>query len=147
MEVNTANTTRGMVPNTDFSASSPAAATNQTNTREAGRTQQASRPVTQNSAQQSQAPLTAESLRNGLTELQESISAEFFDKFVQEANAKLMPDNRKFAYDFHEATNRIVVKVVDRDTDEIIREIPPEQILRATEKMLELVGVLFDEKA
>jgi len=90
--------------------------------------------------------VTAESLRSELSQLQETLSAEFFDKFIQEANARLFPTNRKFNYDFHEATNRIVVRIVDSETDEIIREIPPEKILNVAEKMLELVGVIFDER-
>jgi len=144
MEVIT-NTRGTNLPN-DFNAipnqpTNPAAS-NQVSNREQNRPSQVARPVSTNLAPQA---LTVESLRNELTELQETISAEFFDRFVQEANARLTPANRKFAYDFHEATNRIVVRVVDRDTDEVIREIPPEKILRATEKMLELVGVLFDE--
>ena len=89
--------------------------------------------------------MTEESIRSELVQLQETISIEFFDKFVQEANARLMPTNKGFAYDFHEPTNRIIVRVIDRDTDEVIREIPPEKILNATEKMLELVGVIFDK--
>jgi flagellar protein FlaG len=147
MEVNA--TTRGTNLPNEFNAIPTPNVTVNTNSsnqisggREAGRSNQMVRTPSANLAPSQN---NAQNLREELAELQESISAEFFDRFVQEANSRLMPDDRKFAYDFHEATNRIVVRVVDRNTDEVIREIPPEKILRATEKMLELVGVLFDE--
>lgn len=87
-----------------------------------------------------------EVLRDELAELQETISNEFFDKFIQEANKKIFASNRQFSYSVHDETNRVSVKVIDRTTKEIIREIPPEKTLDAAAKMLELVGVIFDER-
>ena len=40
-----------------------------------------------------------------------------------------------------------MVKVIDEGTDEIIREIPPEQILNMVAKMWELAGLLVDKRA
>ena len=39
-----------------------------------------------------------------------------------------------------------MVKVIDKDTDEIIREIPSEKVLDMVAKMWELNGLLVDEK-
>lgn len=39
-----------------------------------------------------------------------------------------------------------MVKVVDTQTNEIIREIPPEKTLDMFVKMLELAGIFVDEK-
>lgn len=50
-------------------------------------------------------------------------------------------------FSVHEATRTIMVRVVDTRTGEVIREIPPQQILDAVAKMQELLGLLFDEKA
>lgn len=50
-------------------------------------------------------------------------------------------------FSIHEATHTIMVRVVDTRTGEVIREIPPEQILNAVAKMQEMLGLLFDEKA
>ena len=52
-----------------------------------------------------------------------------------------------FEYGFHEGTGRMTVTMVDKDTDEVIREIPPERLLDMMSKMEELVGILFDAKA
>ncbi|MDR2899304.1 MAG: flagellar protein FlaG [Clostridiales bacterium] len=82
----------------------------------------------------------------GLRGDEEKISNEFFDKIIKEANDKIFITNREFNYSVHEATNRIAIKVLDKTTKEVIREIPPEKTLDAVAKMLELVGVIIDEK-
>ncbi len=46
----------------------------------------------------------------------------------------------------HKDSGRTMVSVMNRDTDEVIREIPSEEILDMAVKMEEMVGLLFDEK-
>jgi len=41
-------------------------------------------------------------------------------------------------------TNRVVVKVINRDTGDIIREVPSEAILRVSKNIEALKGILFD---
>lgn len=52
--------------------------------------------------------------------------------------------NAEFSY--HEATKRISVKIIDEETNEVIREIPPEETLEMISKMWELAGIMVDEK-
>ncbi|MBB3130897.1 flagellar protein FlaG [Paenibacillus rhizosphaerae] len=47
----------------------------------------------------------------------------------------------------HEKTNQIMVKVLNKDTGELIREIPPEKTLDLVAKMMEIAGILVDQKA
>lgn len=49
-------------------------------------------------------------------------------------------------YGIHEETNRVTIKVVDKDTKEVIRELPPEKTLDMIAKVWELAGLLVDEK-
>jgi flagellar protein FlaG len=44
-----------------------------------------------------------------------------------------------------ELENQVVVEIRDRETDEVIRQIPPEELLKIREKMVELTGLLFDQ--
>ena len=46
----------------------------------------------------------------------------------------------------HKDSGRTMVKVMNRDTDELIREIPAEDVLDMAVKFEEMVGLLFDEK-
>jgi flagellar protein FlaG len=65
---------------------------------------------------------------------------------VKQANKALEGTNRRFEYSIHEQTNTIVVKVIDTETNEVIREIPPEKILNLIAKLWELAGIIVDEK-
>jgi len=61
-------------------------------------------------------------------------------------NRTLKAANRRLQFLVHETTGRIYVKVIDAETEEVIREIPPEKILDLVGRILELVGLLVDEK-
>ena len=54
--------------------------------------------------------------------------------------------NTHCAYSYDEDTRRISIKVYDDETDELIREIPPEKSLEALKKMWEIAGIMIDEK-
>jgi flagellar protein FlaG len=44
-------------------------------------------------------------------------------------------------------TNSVVIKVIDKKNDEVIRQIPNEEILKLRKKMNEMTGILLSEKA
>ncbi|MFC9711165.1 flagellar protein FlaG [Paenibacillus sp. NPDC056933] len=46
----------------------------------------------------------------------------------------------------HEKTHQILVKVLNKETGELIREIPPEKTLDLVANMMEIAGILIDEK-
>lgn len=46
----------------------------------------------------------------------------------------------------HEKTHEIMVKVLNKDTGEIIREVPTEKTLDLVAKMMELAGILIDKR-
>lgn len=43
-----------------------------------------------------------------------------------------------------DAANKLIVKVVDSETDEVIRQIPPEELMELTKHLNELRGNLVD---
>ena len=48
-------------------------------------------------------------------------------------------------FSIHEPTGRTVVKVINKDDDETVREIPPEKILDLAAKLDEMMGIMFDK--
>lgn len=46
----------------------------------------------------------------------------------------------------HDETGRTMVRITNRDTDEVIREIPAKEVLDLAAKIEEMVGIIFDEK-
>lgn len=63
---------------------------------------------------------------------------------VSKANLKM--EHTRCEYSYHKETNRVSIKVLNADTDEVIREIPPEKSLDMLQKMWEMAGILVDEK-
>lgn len=63
---------------------------------------------------------------------------------VSKANRKMTHTRCEYAY--HKETKRVSIKVFDADTDEVIREIPPEKSLDMLQKMWEMAGILVDER-
>ncbi len=54
--------------------------------------------------------------------------------------------NRRLDFKIDEETNRIMVKVIDTETNKVVKEIPPEQLVRLAAKIQEMVGLLVDEE-
>lgn len=57
-----------------------------------------------------------------------------------------LTENTKAVFGVNEATNRITIKIVDKDTDEIIREFPAEKTLDMIARVWEMAGIMVDEK-
>lgn len=54
--------------------------------------------------------------------------------------------NTECKFGIDEATNRITIKIVDKDTKKVIKEVPPEKTLKMIAKVWEMAGILVDEK-
>ena len=65
-------------------------------------------------------------------------------KAVEALNKKMAHSEAVFG--IHDATNRVTIKIVDKDTKEVIRELPPEKTLDMIAKVWELAGMLVDER-
>jgi len=57
-----------------------------------------------------------------------------------------MAFNIKLNFSIDENTERIVVKVIERETERLIREIPPEHILNMVAQIQNLIGVFIDAR-
>jgi len=47
----------------------------------------------------------------------------------------------------HPNLQRVTIKILNPQTHEIVREIPPERMLEAAQDLLRAVGLLLDRKA
>lgn len=76
---------------------------------------------------------------------EENVSSKVKDA-IDKVNDKMRMAKTKCEFSYHEETKRVSIKVIDEDTEEVIREIPPEETLEMLTKMWELAGILVDEK-
>jgi|SRR6056297_2388256 len=54
--------------------------------------------------------------------------------------------NRKLKFSINRELNQVIVKVIDGETDKVIKEIPPEALQRLHSRMRETIGLLIDEE-
>ena len=54
--------------------------------------------------------------------------------------------NSEAIFGIHDATNRVMIKTVDKETKEVIKEFPPEKTLDMIAKVWEMAGIMVDEK-
>jgi len=64
---------------------------------------------------------------------------------IEKANQHIRTYDRKLEFTIHEATKKIMVKVVNTDDGSVIREIPSEKVLDMVAHLWELAGILVDE--
>lgn len=83
----------------------------------------------------------------GITQSQSDVTVADLQHVIDDTNQMIRYVNERLEFSVHEATNRVMVKVFDRETDEVLREIPPEQMLDLVAKLQELVGILIDKRA
>ena len=76
----------------------------------------------------------------------EKLSKKTIKDAIENTNRKLVSTDRKFEFSINEETNDVIIRVINKETDEVIREIPSEKILDMVAKMMELAGLFIDEK-
>ena len=63
---------------------------------------------------------------------------------VEEINRKA--NNSEAVWGVHEDTNRVTIKLVDKQTKEVIKEFPPDKTLDMIARVWEMAGLMVDEK-
>ncbi|ENO81043.1 flagellar protein [Thauera sp. 27] len=137
--VNTSVQTENLLQTTS-SARSPsaerAAATDSSSTAKTGaaaagaRTEQSKRTAAEDAAA-AQKPSSLEQVEQAMDEVRKAIS----------------PVARDLLFSIDEDTGRTIVKVVDASTDEVIRQIPSEEIISIAKALDKLQGLLVEQKA
>lgn len=91
-------------------------------------------------------PLLNKENRNNNKSENKVLDKKEVEKALEIVNDTLEMMDKKLSFQLHEGTNRTLVKVTNRETEEVIREIPPEEILDLVAKMTELVGIMMDKR-
>lgn len=70
------------------------------------------------------------------------------NEMIRDAMKELNKKSTSVAAEFgiHEQTNRITIKMVDKKTKEVIKELPPEKMLDMIARVWEYAGLIVDEK-
>ena len=79
-----------------------------------------------------------------LVDEQKNVDMDRLKKVMEQVTSAWPHSAAKFG--IHEKTNRITIKLVDKETQKVIKEIPPERTLDLLAKRMELAGVMVDAK-
>lgn len=71
-------------------------------------------------------------------------SNEQIKQAIEKMNKKMYGSEAVFG--IHEGTNRVTIKIVDKDTRDVIKELPAEKTLDMIQRVWEMAGILVDEK-
>ena len=63
---------------------------------------------------------------------------------VEEINKKAV--NSEAVWGVHEDTNRVTIKIVDKQSKEVIKEFPPDKTLDMIARVWEMAGLMVDER-
>lgn len=75
-----------------------------------------------------------------------SLSSSDQSSIVNQLNKTLEAFDTHVSLSVDEKSHRNVIKVIDNQSGKVIRQIPSEQLLRISDRITELLGVLYDEK-
>ena len=78
---------------------------------------------------------------------QNAASQEDVDQAAQKINDALRMVSQKLEFSVDKDTEVVVVKVVDKETKEVIRQIPSEELLRIAKALDKLQGLLVKDQA
>ena len=78
------------------------------------------------------------------TQEQQEKENEKIRKYIDDLSKKM--NNAEVQFGIHDETNRVTIKMVDKQTKDVIKEFPPEKTLDMIAKVWEIAGLLVDEK-
>jgi len=69
------------------------------------------------------------------------------DDVVSELNNLVRELHRELQFSVDDKSGETVIKVVDRETDEVVRQIPSEEVVRLRQRLQEAAGAIFQDSA
>ncbi len=65
---------------------------------------------------------------------------------IEKANPNLMGASTNLEFSIHKDTKQIMVKIIDSETEEVLKEIPSEKVLDMVANMMEKSGFFIDKR-
>ncbi|MDN3412706.1 flagellar protein FlaG [Pseudoalteromonas tetraodonis] len=105
---------------------------------------QAPSQVKQNADEQKNTPITTTASNSEVSETE--LSPEKLEKVVQQLQDFMGEMNRSLQFKVDEDSGRNVIKVIDKESGDLVKQYPSEEVLGIVAKLAEATGVLVDFK-
>lgn len=84
--------------------------------------------------------------RQGVTSAREEVPREEVEEATNKLNRLLSLLGKRKLFQIHEQSDRLIIKIIDEKTNEIIDEIPPKRLLDMLSSITQEVGILIDKQ-
>jgi len=82
--------------------------------------------------------------KNGKDENEKKIDENDVKAMVSDINSIVEQFSGKISFSFDPETNKVSIQVIDKETGEVIRQIPLKEMQNLMEKMEEIAGIIYD---
>lgn len=93
----------------------------------------------------SAAPKQAKEVSRGAESRGSPVSMEEINKVVDSLHGLMDVMQTRISFSISDKTDQIIVRVTNQETGELIRQIPPEELVALQAKMEELTGIIFNK--
>lgn len=73
--------------------------------------------------------------------------AQQLDRVVEQLNQQMQANHRNLSFGIDRKINTVVITVTDKASGEVVRQIPPESVVRVAHHIENLKGLLFSARA
>lgn len=87
-----------------------------------------------------------DSLEKSLLEQEKQAAKIDPERYIRDIMNMTSMFNKRLKYSINRDLNQVVVQVIDKETDKVIKEIPPEDLLKLHARIKEAIGLLIDEE-
>lgn len=81
-----------------------------------------------------------------ISSAREEIPREQVEKAAEKLNRLMGIIDKRLQFSVHEQSHRVMVKIVDQTTGEVLDEIPPKRILDMMNSFSQMVGLMVDKR-
>ncbi|MBN2010473.1 flagellar protein FlaG [candidate division KSB1 bacterium] len=67
------------------------------------------------------------------------------NKTIEELNKHFQMFNTRLSFSFNDESDMAVIKIQDRNSGEVIKQVPPQEMLDSLSKISSIVGILIDK--
>ncbi len=72
--------------------------------------------------------------------------AQTYDDAISRINATMQALHIRLKFEKHESSGEFLVRIINEESNEVIREIPPERTLDMVAHLQRLIGIILDER-
>lgn len=84
--------------------------------------------------------------KDELPAAREEIPREEVERATDKLNRFMSFIDKRLRFDIHETSDQIMVRVIDQDTEDVLNEMPPKRVLELLDSLMDIAGLLIDQK-